>query len=267
MQILSTKDRAQGFTIVELIVVITVLGLLIGLVLNVLGSFYQSGRDSLTQSIQTADSRSTLQAIEKNLIGTVGFLNTTAVAAVEPTGADNDEEPWSYEGNDTTQPLNRVLIASLYATDKPQNDPTRSLVYIDAGNCSASVAEPLQYNYVYFVKQASPGGEYNLYRRTMMPTYDLCSTPFQKQTCSSEDATSGAFTNCAGSDALLLKNVKNFTVDYFDEANSTEPIALQYETGGDITDAKSIQVQITTSRLVNGEMKDYTASLRISKLN
>lgn len=254
----------RGFTIIELIVVITVLGILIGLVLNTLANFYISNQATLTQTIQSSDSRNALRTIENDLTNTDGFLTTTSMDVETPNGSDDDEAPWDYKGNGT----NRILIAKVYATDLPSTDPARQLAYLDDGGCAdLSTATPAQVNLVYFVKEdPNNPGQYNLYRRTMLPTEALCGTgTYHKQTCASNKISENP-SLCQASDAVLLYNIKSFAIDYYTEPTSQTTIPDQYSTG-DITTARSIRVTITATRQVNGVAKDFTDHLRLSAVN
>jgi prepilin-type N-terminal cleavage/methylation domain-containing protein len=261
MQAISRSRSQRGFTIVELLTVIAVLGILLVLVLGTLGDFYQSNTTSLTQTVQSTDTRSILRTIESDIVGTSGFLKATSMTPVTPTGSDDATAAWDFKGDGT----NRVLIASIYATDKAPSDPNyanRSLVYISGTGCDPATAVPLQYNLVYYVKQASNGTK-NLYRRTMMPPDTQCAPgAAQKQSCTAAKITGNA--NCKAPDAVLLYDISNFTVDYFTDANGTTPIDY---IAGDITSAKSIKVTITTQRRINGVMTPYSSSIRISRLN
>lgn len=264
MQAMSTRNSTRGFTIVELTVVLSILGILIALVLNTLGDFYQSNTTSLSQTVQSTDTRGVLRTIETDLTNASSFLPQTTMTPVNPTGSDNNAAAWDFKGDGT----NRVLIASAYATTKPANDDTRSLVYLNTGGvCDAASSTPMQYNLVYFIKQDA-NGQNNLYRRTMIPTNTQCPAPLgpavQKQTCQAAKLALGTFSNCQAADAALLYNVSNFTVTYYDTAVGSNEI--NYATG-DITTAKSIRVKVTTVRRVNGVNQPYSSEIRISKLN
>lgn len=258
MRVMSIRSQ-RGFTIVELVVVITVLTILIGLVLVSLGSFYQSSTTSLTQTVQSTDTRSVLRAIENDLVTSSGFLTTTTMTPVTPTGSDNMNGAWSYKGNDLLKPNNRVLISRNYATDKHPGDETRSLVFCDGG--------PLVNNLVYFVAKDPQTQLYNLYRRTMVGTGTNCvGSSFQKQSCA--PATVATDPPCKATDALLLYDVENFTIDYYATPDKQETIIDQYGAGeASIATAKSIKITVTTTRLLDGVSTPYSSSIRISRLN
>lgn len=260
MPSISTKSQS-GFTIVELVVVITVLSILIGLVLTTLGSFYQSNTTSLSQTVQSTDTRSVLRSIENDLVTSSGFLATTSMVPVNPTGSDNIDGIWSYKGTDALHPNNRVLISSNYATDKPASDETRSLIFCNSGS------QPLINNLVYFVAKDPNSTKYNLYRRTMIGTGTGCTaTPFQKQSCAPAKASINP--PCQSSDAVLLYDVENFTIDYYATPDKQETIIDQYGVGEtSISTAKSIKITVTTNRLIDGVSTPYSSNIRISRLN
>lgn len=260
MPSISTNHRQTGFTIVEIVVVISVLTLLMGLVMTTLYSFYQDNTTSLSQTVQSTDTRTVLRTIENDLVTSSGFLTTTSMAPTSPTGADNIDSSWSYKGNDTSKPNNRVLISQAYATDKPSSDETRTLVM-----CTGD--QPLINNLVYFAAKDPSTNEYNLYRRTMTGTSTGCTpTPLQKQSCAPDKLAMSP--PCQAADAVLLRNIESFTVDYYATAEQHTPIIDQYGAGeSSIPSAKSIKITVTTNRLINGVSSSYSSSIRISRLN
>lgn len=275
MQASSTKHT--GFTIVELVVVMAVAALLTGVVLGTLGDFFTDNIRTSATTTQDTDTRSVLRTIENDLASTSGFSRDLAVSA-SPLGVKNDTTAWSYTGNDTTTPSNRVLIAGVYATDKASTDDSRMPIFTDTGNgCAYANAAVVQNAYIYFAapdpdpsKKSSIDStkrQYNLYRRTIVNTTGgtLCQTPYQRQTCSAAvvAANSGI---CKAGDALLLSDIGTFAVDYYTSPNDKDPIATQYSTAtaADIASMKSIKLSITTGRLINGKITQNTAAIRIS---
>ncbi|MDB5177093.1 MAG: hypothetical protein JWN75_761 [Candidatus Saccharibacteria bacterium] len=288
MQALYNKSR--GFTIVELVVVVSVLGILMGVVLNTLGDFYQSNTTSLGQTNQDTDTRGVMRSIENELTNTTGFsanFSITPTTSFTPLGSKNDSTAWSYLGNDSAKPNNRVLIAGAYATDKAATDDTRTLVYTDTGaGCSdVSTATKVKNTYIYFAAKDS-NNQYNLYRRTIVnttggtlckPPYCSlahCKAPYQTQTCAASLVSLNP-TKCSGADAILLKNIDTFTVDYWSAPNDASNYTLAYNTDtavvsqaareSAINAASSIKITATTTQLINGKSTTNSASLRITK--
>lgn len=257
---LTKRVKQSGFTIVELLVVISVLSILIGLVLSTLSDFYQADVTSLSQTVQSTDTLSVLRSIESDLVTSSGFLTTTSMAPVSPTGSDNAVAAWSYTGNDAAHPNNRVLISSSYATDKSTSDVTRSLVLCDPNS------QPLVNNVIYFVAKDPNASTYDLYRRIMVGSGTNCTaTPFQKQTCAPAMRTNPV---CQASDAVLLSDISTFTVDYYATPNQQVPITDEYNTGAaSIPAAQSIKITVTVNRKIGSITTPYSSSLRISLIH
>jgi len=273
------SNKSKGFTIVELVVVISVLGILMAVVLDTLGGFYQSNTTSLGQTNQDTDTRGVLRSIENELTNSAGFSANypTTGPAVIPLGSKNDTTAWSYLGNDSTKPNNKVLIASTYATDKPQTDDTRMIVFTDTGSgCTPGTATPMKNALIYFAAKDS-NNQYNLYRRTIVNTTGgvPCSTPVQKQTCAAISTSNLYPLICKGTDAMLLRNIDTFNVDYYTSPNDPSSYALAYNTDtavvstftreSTIENAKSIKITVTTKQLIDGKQTTNTASIRVSR--
>ena len=288
MQAISTK-KSSGFTIVELLVVMTVLGILITLVLNTLSDFYQANTTTLEQTIQNTDTRSVLRTIEKDLLNSNGFLKKNSMAIVSPTGPNNATAPntadWDYYGNLAAVPgapaelqpalhpeKHRVLIASKYATWTPDTDDNRVLVYSPGpgpspANCDPAVAIPVKNNFIYFTQLNPATSKYDLYRRIMVGPGPYCApttTPTQKQSCKAGPLVGP----CQTGDAILLRDIESFSVKYFltpaeqNEINYTPPATI-----GDIATAKAVEITVTTNRKLNGIITPLKTSIRISPLN
>lgn len=270
-----TKFKSQsgaGFTIVELIVAVVVMGLLVGLVLGSLGGYYQGNINTLTSTTQETDSRSVLRSIERELADSSGFLPTTSVAFSSPQGMNNGSTAWSYKGlSDAATTNRRVLIAQAYATDLDVDSEARLPVFTNTGSgCGPSVAVPTQVNKIYFIAR-DPNttlNQYNLYRRTLVPTTGLCATPIQKRSCAAANAVASPAV-CQATDAMLVNNVDTFVVDYYTSPNDANPIADQYSNTIDkstlIRGAKSIKMTVSSKRTVEGRQSIVDASIRISR--
>jgi type II secretory pathway pseudopilin PulG len=267
MQVLS--DKSRGFTIPELIISITVSTIMLGVIIFGLGSYYEGNVASTKRTTQQTDTRSVLRTIENDLVNSDGFLTDLAVTAA-PLGSNNLTTAWSYKGNDLALPDNRVLIGQSYATDKARTDDSRLLVFVSppAGCGDLSTATPATNALIYFVGRPTASSTLNLYRRTIVNTAGgiMCSTPYQKQTCAPTLVLANP-TVCKASDALLLADVQNFTVDYYASSNDSEPIADQYTTAlaANIAAAKSVKLTVTTNRLIDGKSTAESASIRISR--
>lgn len=265
MQVLSNKSH--GFTIVELLITITVGAIMMGTIVFGLGNYYQESVNSTQKTTQDTDTRSVLRTIENELVNTNGFITDLPVSAT-PLGANNNAAAWSYKGNISGNTNYRVLIGQTYATDKVSTDPTRLLVFSNPTNCSdTATSVPVKNAQIYFVAQDATN-TYNLYRRTIVNSegVTMCSTPFQKQTCASNYVAAYASV-CKANDALLLSNIAAFNIDYYASSVDSTPIANQYTTAlaSDISAAKSVKITVTTNRLINGVSTQNSAEIRISR--
>lgn len=241
--------KNSGFTIVELIVAITVLTLLTPVVIFTLGSYYEDNLNTITSSTQDADVRQAIATITNDLQNTRGFRTSFNVANTTPLGSSSGATGngnWSYCGTGTTSTTcdgvttdngttNRVLIAYNDLTDGPVNSETTNLVYIDDGKSfNLSSAVPGTFAYIYFVApDRNNPSQNNLYRRTIVQvdpsttapdTYKsagsgLRLTPFQKTSCASTVVSANSAI-CKANDAILLYNVKSFWIDYLDSDNA-----------------------------------------------
>lgn len=237
--------RISGFTIVELIVVVTVMGLLIGLLFGPLDDLYVSNTTSAGQTTQDSDTRSALYRIATDLTYANGFIGSITTP-VTPLGAgsDNGVAGWSATSGSSTDI--HVLMASVYASDAAESASNRKPIAVNQNplaGCSASYIESqiasqniAKNTYIYFVRNG------NLYRRTMVnspqlaPTIGLnlpCTTPYQKQSCAS---------GCTSRDALLVKNVTQFKIEYY--SDTVTPLSTLNDTT--VANAKSAKISIKT---------------------
>ncbi len=276
--------KEKGFTIVEVIVVLTVVGILTSLVLGPIGDFYQANTVSLGRATKESDIRGVLRQIEKDLTNNKNFSDAYTVAA--PLGAKVGSTwgaNWSYNGMGGNYPERRVLIASVPATSAlPNNDPTNSRypIFATTGTCPTEPTASLATNVaiIYYMAPAptssasqppSQNNPYNLYRRTIVPeltggaTYCYGRTPAQKTTC----APGVTNTVCRGIDALLVSDIRSFEVDYYLSQDIATTINGAYTVtpANPITDAKAIRITAKTGQIVNGAASTIEASIRISR--
>lgn len=255
---MSNKNRSQGFTIVELIVVISVLSILIGLIATTLLNFYLSNIATINRTTQANDVASTLQSIEKNVSLASNFLSKTSGSALAtPLGPENSAMPWIFK---TGEPNYNVLIVQNYATDGTSSDTARKLIYSSA-DCKS---DPVKNTLIYFVDSSS-----TLYRRTISGSPSVCGGTISQKTTCAPTATSSPL--CIGVDAVLSRNVSKFQIHYF--ANSSDqtpvdPYSQSEVTAADtIRNAKAINITLETSENINGKLNKYASTLRITRLN
>ena len=256
---------SRGFTIVELVVVIVVLGVLTSIVFVALDNLYTSNVTTITRTVQTTDTRTALRSIENDIAASNAFVTSTPTPPI-PFGQNNDTSPWSYKGNDPSSPTNRVLITSHYATDLPGSNPNRSLIY--TGGCDPATSPVLKYYSIYFVAKTPDGASSNLYRRTIFENTAPCSAPFQKQTCA-QSVISAYSSACSATDAVLLTHVSNLSVDYYASSTDDTPIMNQYPSSGDtdLSIVKDIKITIISNYSINAVDTPYASELRISLIN
>lgn len=241
--LLPNRTFSRGFTIVEVIVVVTVLGLLTGLLFGPLDDLYISNTTSSAQTTQDSDTRGALRQIASDLTNATNFVSSIPTPA-SPTGSNDGSNPWI--GSDT------VLMASTYATDKLLSDPTRRPISVGS-SCDIAQQQFVKNTYVYFIKS----GTSTLYRRTMVNTPNNgtpCTAIAQNQSCTS---------GCAGTDAKLLGNVVSFKINYYATSDPNNPISPITSAGIDAARFAKISIKTqpasTTSRVT-----PTTADIRIN---
>jgi prepilin-type N-terminal cleavage/methylation domain-containing protein len=245
----SKKHTVLGFTIPELMVVIVVSGLLMSVLFGPLNELYTDNNRNLKNVVKIADTRGALRNIEHSISLSASFYNANQVT--DPTGT-----AWAWTGYPTANPSARVLITGNYATTIDESTDTsnnRQLVYESTCNT------PLINNNVYFVSNG------NLYRRTIKNTAASCvgQSIGQKQTCAS------GYTNpnCQATDALILTNVTNFSIDYMAQADDSTAIANQYTNATVPAAAKAVVITLTAISGTGGNDTTTTSTLRVARIN
>ncbi|HUO61910.1 MAG TPA: prepilin-type N-terminal cleavage/methylation domain-containing protein [Candidatus Bathyarchaeia archaeon] len=273
------RPAETGFTIVELLIGITVLTVLMPVVLLTLSDLLRSATGALGLNVQDTDTKSVLRSINLELAGVYTWNTSLAVATpLGPTNNTSTPETWSYCGingtSDCSVSTNRVLIAYQNATNKAPTDTTRQPVFANtAGSCDTS--QPINivhYANIYFVAPDTTDPSYNdLYRRTVVNPdgYTVCGgvVPYQTNTCARSVLSNAGCkdaSNVSHADAILLTHVISFNVDYYPTPNGTA-IANPYTAlPGSITSAQAIKISVTTQALINGSLRSNTADVRIN---
>ena len=244
----------SGFTLVEVIVVVTVTGILTGLLFGPLSDLYFANAQGLTSIVQATDVKTSLRSMEK----TIAFGNAFA-AITDATDADNNIWKW----NNTSGLLGSPLIIKSNATEvNAQGNRVIATVYMV--NCN-NVPTRMTYNTVFFVKKDASQNVGTLYRRTIIPSpATTCDDPIkieQKNSCQSPASNP---TNCSVSDAVIATNVTGFTVQYFsasDSATAVTPDEASFPT------YKTATVTLTTTVGVGSTKTSVTNALRMSLIN
>lgn len=240
---------SRGFTLVELVIVMTVMTVLTGLMFGPLADLYTSNTSSAAQVTQDSDTRSALRQIASDLTYSSGYVGSIA-APTSPTGSNESTGAWTYLPAANASSANvdantQVLMGKLYATDLPYSDENRKPVSVGSP-CDLTQPPFIQNTYVYFVKSGT------LYRRLMANTPNNgspCTPIAQQQSCRTISA------GCPAVDAVLLKNVTSFLIEY--DNNPTTPVQVPLARSAKIT--VKTQPSSVTSPIVPTE-----ASIRIS---
>lgn len=257
---MSAKSVASGFTLIEVMIVTVLVGIAVTLVYTVMDGFYGSTELTLGQATQSQNAQDSLAQIEQDVGTATRFAATTAItdpAYVQIGGMS----AWSYQGSSNSL---RTLILEKPATSTAAE---KTLVYLPSPTTGCSEAtisnNPyLVYYHVYFVKDAT------LWRRTVIanavsaprcPGYD----PVQRQTC--QPAQSGAF--CSGTDAKIATGVKSFDVQYYANPNDSAPIAAYSDSTLLSNTVSTVNLTLSTQAKIYGAQRDFTYSVRTSKLN
>lgn len=247
MQYISTNP-SSGVTIPELLVVISVMGILIGLIFGPFDALFTANSRGLDTIIQTTDTRSALRLIEKDITISSNFLSTTTMDINGNTPYVNSTSGWNWQGTPTADPDRHVLITENYAVNN-------SGELVLNTSCDAK----LNIHYVYFVSGDT------LYRRTLkaMPNPTgatnitgscVPTSVAQKRTCRNL-AHHAAY--CQAQDAKIVSGVRSFKVIYY--PSSTSSVALSNPTG-----ARTVVLALKT---VDKHGQEITSSLRISRMN
>ncbi len=239
----------KGFTVAELIIVMVVAGLLLPLIIGPLDDLYTSFIRSTKSVVQIGDAHGALRMLEDDISFATTLNPTRSVSA--PLGANNDATAWDWRGDG---PDSRVIIITAYATTASRNDNSRTLAF--ATNCTT----PLTNTHIYFVDDGT------LYRRTIASTQPQCaSTPIaQKTTC----AAGVTGSSCQGADAVIIRNVTKFSVDYYSDPSSPTPVAGQYDDDSLApTVAKTVVINLWVSE--KSGQSDITSkrTLRVTRMN
>lgn len=236
----------KGFTIVEIIVVITVSGILAGILFGPLNSLYLSNTKSLTSVVQLSDIKVALRQMEKS-----AALGISYAAQSYP---DSNSKIWKW--NDASGLLSAPLIITANATEKNASGD-RALAYNFSSTCT-QFPIPMTYNILFYVQDGS------LYRRTIKPPITTtCSGNAIEQKTSCTDPSSS--TICTANDALLIKGVTGFSIAYYQDSNS--PTSTTPASDAAVVTYRSAVITLETTAGRGGAQATASSSLRISLVN
>lgn len=261
---ISKLRRSHGFTIVELIVIVTVLAILTPLVLTGLGNFYQANISSLRQSTQDTGARGVLRTVEKDLAYSPSFLASQTVTSPLLGPSSSASGPSTWTANRDT------LIAYTYATATSSGVRVPVFYQPSGSDCDQPTSGMMLRNTIIYFVAVDPSNSSinNLYRRTIVgttPTGTPCpgtpATLDQKTTCRPTVA-SGACTRSAqvGSDTLVMRDVDRLTLEYYALATSTTPLSAS----SDPASAQSAKISILPKK--RGNVVPEEVSIRITPI-
>jgi prepilin-type N-terminal cleavage/methylation domain-containing protein len=263
MRHLSARSNTRGFTLIEVIVVITVAAILTPIVLNALGDYYYANIYSLQQTTQNTDARSVLRSVEDDLAYSPGFL--ASFNAPDPLLG-----PSNSTGGSRSWIANRdKLIATTYttATVSGQRVPV-----IDQRTPSDDCSQPeagmmLRTTIIYFVAtDLNDSSVSNLYRRTIVgDPASLCPgtpTTFNQKTTCRANVTAGvcARSTQTGVDAVLMRDIDSITLQYFAQPNDTTPMSAT------ANPASATAVSLTVLPKQRGNVVPESVSIRITPI-
>lgn len=259
----SRNNEQKGFTIVELLVVISISTLVIVFMIQILMSQYISALTESTRLRLRTEGQAILINLQDELLFTISYgeeLEDRLIDIHEPSGG------WTYD----TDP--QTLIINEIALDSYRRDETRNIVRQRVNNCETSsiTSNPLAINnIIYYLEDNADDDFYSLRKRTVVPSYNTCSKDTDGNPCTPETATCrglGRTTTCPDSavttscpkDLTLSKNISDIQIDYYREGNVPTSIP---------SSAEKIEVTLVMSAVVAGQNLDVTVNHTIRKIN
>lgn len=239
----------SGFTLIEVLIIAPIVILFIGAFIALAIGLTGESLQMRERNAMVYDSQASLNDIESNAARATHFYASTVDATgTLPTKQGKNDDTTPFTSSNGSAP--DALIFNAVATDLRVYDPFRSIVYI-GGTCSS--ANPVYtYTTIYFV-----GSDKSLYKRQVLSSSTPCTTPYQKGTCSAAVMQSSPPANCMAADDLLMTQVTDFSISYYNGTTSTS----------DPTQANTIKITLTTSRSISGQSITYSADAQIVSTN
>jgi type II secretory pathway pseudopilin PulG len=275
-------QKSSGFTIVELVIAIPVILIvmvtIMGFLITLLNDFsVQRQRQSGSAASVTA-----VQQIESDIKLSSAFLRTVDQTFYTDyygpnsttTSSTNKSTDWKHNGSaaNTSPPYVRALILQTYATTANPLADNRSPVYIDSSPDGSACGvtylyanQVLRNTIIYFVRDGT------LFRRVLTIPNSVtkrcggANAAFQKQSCPA-DASSKA-SNCVVNDTELLKNISEFSIDYYSNSISRSPITTAYSSTNPVILEGAAAVKITIKHKMDGSSQVNSISTIVTRLN
>lgn len=266
MKLRRPTTQNQGFTLIEVAIIVPIIILTAIFLFNLLWSILSTSDVDRARLNMIHDRQTAMSIIEKDVALTSRYLTGIDAGLTDNYPPTSNGGAWSYLGDSATS---RFLLLRTYSTTENPLSSTRQPVFVGSGtDCDPAnlyFNNVQRYDLIYFVKNN------NLYRRHLVNTATAtCATQYQKTSCpSAADLGAAQHASCGADDELILKNVSNFDIQYYDAKTSTTPLDV-YAVGADpvlVTSAVDVKISITVSTQAGGHGVSTSSSLRISKLN
>ena len=241
----------SGFTIVELLIVMIVLGILMGLIFTTMNDLYMSNIREMRVLTQTTDIKSALDVVSKDASLAAHFSTVDTTDPIGPApGLKWDAAPYTYEGVTDTIGVRRILIMQKYATNIPIGSDTTSDVngVLDPQRkvlmSGDSCAVPIMNTLIFFVKDGT------LYRRSVpgAATNDCVSqgilTNATRQSCQPGNTD----TLCKATDAKLIDGVTGFKINYFLNPSEANDLTKALAYPADVSTARAVSLTLETTQ-------------------
>lgn len=256
----------KGFTIVELLIVIPMASVILVILMASLFTQYinvlaESARANLRTSGQTL-----LINLQDELLFTISYgegLDAELSDSYDPPGG------WAHDS------IPQTLIINEIALDSTRQDDDRNIIRRRLNNCESSsiTSNPVAINnIVYFVQNNANSNYGTLYKRTITPTYSLCSIDSNTgDPCTPESASclgnikqtsciDGQVGNnsCEIVDRVLSENVVSMDIKYFAQNN----IETQFPSS-----ANKVEIVLTLGDKIYGKEVTIQTKHTIRKIN
>lgn len=261
---LRTKRYEDGFTLVELIVVITLIPLIIAAFISTLYGIVNDGQQQTFQLKLDEDARDAIHSIEQDIRTGTSFAASIPTTFTDPYGPDNAGTAWSFSGSSVSS---RSLLIMGLATTASNQSQNRTPIYVDGPvyNCTTEIGlNPiLPVMTIYFVRDRV------LYRRILTDTTSIVcgGVMSQKQSCPIELMGSWNIV-CRARDEVRARNVSSLQIDYYRERQTTPEAGVYADPSAEnmalLDDA---EVTLTLTGTGGNQGRTTTQKLRIARLN